>query len=135
MTSSRVGPGGFRAVATQGSRQVGTARGSCGPEDRNGIADVARLARLAPGCLDFVQAADPLDPERITIYERWESDADLDRFRASGGPERPEPDAAEPVVPPLLDAEVRRYRISASRTLTLVALGFHCRQVLVPRLR
>ena len=77
------------------------------------VADVARLARLAPGCLDFVQAADPLDPERITIYERWESDADLDRFRASGGPEQPEPDVAEPVVPPQLDAEVRRYRISS----------------------
>jgi quinol monooxygenase YgiN len=77
------------------------------------VSDVARLARLAPGCLDFVQAADPLDPERITIYERWESDADLDRFRASGGPEQPEPDVAEPAVPPLLDAEVRRYRISS----------------------
>jgi hypothetical protein len=75
------------------------------------MADVARLARLAPGCLDFVQAADPLDPERIT--EPWESDADLDRFRASGGPEQPEPDVAEPVVPSLLDAEVRRYRISS----------------------
>jgi quinol monooxygenase YgiN len=114
VTSCRVGPGAFRAVATQGSRQVGTARGRvCGPEDRNVIADVARLARLAPGCLDFVQAADPLGVERITIYERWESDADLDRFRASGGPEQPEPDVAEPAVPPLLDAEVRRYPISS----------------------
>ena len=77
------------------------------------VADVARLARLAPGCLDFVQAADPLDPERITIYERWESDADLDRFRGSGDPDAPEPDVAERTVPLLLDAEVRRYRISS----------------------
>ena len=110
-------------LAPSGARRVPRSRDSglkagrdgtwprCGPEDRNVI--VARLARLAPGCLDFVQAADPLDPERITIYERWESDADLDRFRASGGPEQPEPDVAEPVVPPLLDAEVRRYRISS----------------------
>ena len=33
----------------------------------------ARLARAAPGCLDFVQAADQLDPTRINVYERWES--------------------------------------------------------------
>jgi quinol monooxygenase YgiN len=77
------------------------------------VADVAVQARRAPGCLDFVQAADPLDPERINIYERWESDADLDRFRASGVPERTEPEAAEPDVPPLLGAEVRRYRIAS----------------------
>ncbi len=77
------------------------------------VADVARQARLAPGCLDFVQAADPLDPERITIYERWESDADLDRFRSQGDPELPEPEMPEPEVPALLDAEVRRYRIAS----------------------
>ncbi|MCW2532765.1 MAG: hypothetical protein JWP62_2335, partial [Blastococcus sp.] len=29
------------------------------------VADVARQARSAAGCLDFVQAADPIDPERI----------------------------------------------------------------------
>jgi quinol monooxygenase YgiN len=81
-------------------------------EDRDpyltAVADVARQARLAPGCLDFVQAADPLDPERINIFERWESDEDLQRFRTSG-----EPDAAEPEVPQVRSAEVRRYRISA----------------------
>ena len=87
------------------------------PGDRDAylaaVADVTRLSRLAPGCLDFVQAADPLDPERITIYERWESDADLDRFRASGGAQEPESDVPEPDVPALLDAEVRRYRIAS----------------------
>ena len=94
---------------------AGTLRVAAGDRDRYlaAVAGVAVLARQAPGCLDFVQAADPLDPERINIYERWESDADLDRFRSQGDPEVPEPDVPEPDVPPLLAAEVRRYRIAS----------------------
>jgi quinol monooxygenase YgiN len=89
---------------------AGWLRVAAGDRDRYlaAVADVARLARLAPGCLDFVQAADPLDPERINVFERWESDADLERFRTSGDPDAPEPD-----LPAVLSAEVRRYRISA----------------------
>jgi quinol monooxygenase YgiN len=79
------------------------------PGDRDAyLADVdqvSRLARAAPGCLDFVQAADPLDPARINVYERWESDDDLHRFRTGGEP------TAE--LPPLRGASVRKYRISA----------------------
>jgi hypothetical protein len=66
---------------------------------------VARLAHLAPGCLDFVQAPDPLDPTRIHVYEQWESDDHLHRFRTAGGP------ALE--LPPLRAANVRKYRISS----------------------
>ena len=73
------------------------------------VADVARLERRAPGCLDFVQAPDPLDVERINIFERWESDDALERFRTSGVPG--EPDAPEP--PDLLSAEVHKYRIAS----------------------
>jgi quinol monooxygenase YgiN len=69
------------------------------------VADVARQARASAGCLDFVQAADPIDPERINIFERWESDEDLHRFRTSGGP------TAD--TPPLRDADVHKYRIAA----------------------
>jgi quinol monooxygenase YgiN len=69
------------------------------------VADVARVARDAPGCLDFVQAADPLDPERINVYERWESDADVERFRTSGGPELE--------LPPLRSGDVHRFRIAS----------------------
>jgi quinol monooxygenase YgiN len=89
---------------------AGTLRVAAGDRERylTAVADVAVQARRAPGCLDFVQAADPLDPERINIYERWESDADLDRFRTSGDPDAPEPD-----VPDVLSAEVRKYRIAS----------------------
>src|SRR5205809_770476 len=67
--------------------------------------DVARLARETPGCLDFVQAADPLDPGRINIFERWESEAPLLAFRAL--------DEGDPVeLPPVQGADVRRYEIA-----------------------
>ena len=94
---------------------AGTLHVAAADRDRylSAVAGVAVLARRAPGCLDFVQAADPIDPERINIFERWESDADLDRFRSVGDPEVPEPDAPEPAVPPVIAAEVRRYRISS----------------------
>ncbi|MBA3524509.1 MAG: antibiotic biosynthesis monooxygenase [Geodermatophilaceae bacterium] len=69
-------------------------------------ADVARLARAARGCLGFVQVADPLEADRIVIYERWETDADLTAFRTSG--------TDEPVATPdILGADVAKYRISA----------------------
>ena len=78
-------------------------------EDRDrylaAVADVARQARTAKGCLDFVQAADPIDAERINIFERWESDADLERFRTSGSPGSD--------TPPLRDADVHKYRIAS----------------------
>jgi quinol monooxygenase YgiN len=79
------------------------------PADRDGylaaVLDVARTARLAAGCLDFVQTPDPLDPTRIQVYERWESDDHLHRFRDAGGP--------SPELPPLRSADVRKYRIAS----------------------
>jgi quinol monooxygenase YgiN len=89
---------------------AGTLRIAAADRDRylRAVEGVTVLARQTPGCLDFVQAADPIDPERINIFERWESDADLDRFRSQGDPEVPEPE-----VPPLIEAEVRRYRIAS----------------------
>ena len=62
------------------------------------------LAREAAGCLDFAQSADPLEPDRINIFERWESDEDLAAFRALPG---------DGDVPPIRAADVHRYRISA----------------------
>ncbi|GAA5154507.1 antibiotic biosynthesis monooxygenase [Nocardioides marinquilinus] len=45
---------------------------------------VVTLARAAPGCLDFALGADLVDPDRVNVYERWASRADLDAFRGSG---------------------------------------------------
>jgi quinol monooxygenase YgiN len=49
--------------------------------------DAVRLARQAPGCLDFAVSADPLDPTRVNVFERWATPEDLDAFRSSGDPD------------------------------------------------
>jgi quinol monooxygenase YgiN len=49
-----------------------------------GCADVIAQARRAPGCLDFHLSADPLEPDRINVFEQWESVADVEAFRGSG---------------------------------------------------
>jgi len=69
---------------------------------------VVRLAREAPGCLAFVLTADPIEPDRVNVFERWESDAHLERFRGSG----PDPGRAARI----RDAQVATYRISATES-------------------
>ncbi|MEM7736482.1 MAG: antibiotic biosynthesis monooxygenase [Deinococcota bacterium] len=41
-------------------------------------------ARQTTGCHDFVVAADPLEPNRVNIYEAWESEEALLTFRGEG---------------------------------------------------
>lgn len=41
-------------------------------------------ARVAPGCRDFTVAADLLEPDRVNVYEEWDSGAELLAFRDSG---------------------------------------------------
>lgn len=80
------------------------------PADRDRyVADcvvVVEQARTAPGCLDFAITADSVEPDRVNVHERWESDAQLLEFRGAG------PDAEQSAR--LLDAHVRKYRISAT---------------------
>lgn len=49
-----------------------------------GCVSVIELARRAGGCLDFCIAADLVDPGRINIFERWESQSAVEAFRGSG---------------------------------------------------
>jgi quinol monooxygenase YgiN len=64
------------------------------------------LARKAPGCLDFVVSADPLEPDRVNVYESWESEAQLEAFRGSG----PDDGLSALVVP----ADVARHQVASS---------------------
>ena len=41
-------------------------------------------ARQASGCKDFVVAADPLDANRVNVYEELESEGQLLAFRDAG---------------------------------------------------
>jgi len=68
-------------------------------------AAVVSQARQAAGCLDFVQAADPLDPTRINIFERWDTEEHLLAFRGAGQPESDSP--------PIQSACVKRYVVSS----------------------
>ncbi|HTI78084.1 MAG TPA: antibiotic biosynthesis monooxygenase [Mycobacterium sp.] len=58
------------------------------PQDRDdylsGCVEVVRQARRATGCLDFSISADLLEPGRINVFERWESQAAVDAFRGGG---------------------------------------------------
>jgi len=58
------------------------------PAARDGYLDSCRevidAARGADGCLDFHLAADPVDPGRINVFERWETAETVEAFRGSG---------------------------------------------------
>jgi quinol monooxygenase YgiN len=75
-----------------------------------GCADVVEQARRTPGCLDFSIAADLLDPGRINVHERWESQAAVEAFRGSGPSD--EQGAA------VRDASVAEYDVADVRSLT-----------------
>ncbi len=49
-----------------------------------GCVSVVEQARSAAGCLDFAITADLVDPGRINVFERWESQAAVETFRGSG---------------------------------------------------
>lgn len=75
-----------------------------------GCAPVVERARSAPGCLDFALSADLLDPARINIFERWNSQEAVETFRGSG----PGDDQADLIV----SASVSEYDVSGERGLT-----------------
>jgi quinol monooxygenase YgiN len=80
------------------------------PGQREGFLASSRAAvtdaRRAPGCRDFVVAADPIEPDRVNVYEEWDSDAQLEAFRGTGpGPE---------LTKIIERAEVSRHRLASS---------------------
>jgi quinol monooxygenase YgiN len=44
--------------------------------------DRMRTSRAERGCLEYTFSADPLDPGRVLLYERWASQEDLDAHLA-----------------------------------------------------
>ena len=75
-----------------------------------GCADVVEQARRAPGCLDFAISADLLDPARINVLERWNSQAAVEAFRGDGTDD----DQGTMIV----SASVYEYDVSDERRLT-----------------
>ena len=75
-----------------------------------GCRDVVDQARRAAGCLDFAVTADLVDPSRVDIFERWESQAAVDAFRGSG----PSDEQTSAVI----SATVVEYDVTGERRLT-----------------
>ena len=74
-----------------------------------GSVRVVEKARGAAGCLDFAITADLIDPGRVNIFERWESQAAVKAFRRSAP--RNKQGAA------MLSASVAEYDIADVRPL------------------
>ena len=46
--------------------------------------EVVIAARASDGCIDFHISADPIESDRINVYEQWVSVAAVEAFRGSG---------------------------------------------------
>jgi quinol monooxygenase YgiN len=71
-----------------------------------GCREVVVAARAAEGCLDFHLSPDPLEPDRINVYEQWDSAAAVEAFRGAG----PDGDQATEV----LAAAVDQHEVASS---------------------
>ncbi|MGH7272520.1 MAG: putative quinol monooxygenase, partial [Polyangiaceae bacterium] len=63
-------------------------------------------ARRTPGCLDFVVAVDPVEADRVNVYEEWQSEAALEAFRGAG--------PGGEISAMIVRAEVARHHIASS---------------------
>jgi quinol monooxygenase YgiN len=80
------------------------------PEQRDAFLASSRSAmvsaRCAPGCRDFVVAADTIEADRVNVYEEWDSESQLEAFRGAGpGPE---------LTKVITRADVRRHHVASS---------------------
>ena len=84
------------------------------PQERDGYltgcVEVVEMARCAPGCLDFTITGDLLDPGRVNILERWESQEAVNAFRGSG--------PSDEQTSAIISATVVEYDVAGERPLT-----------------
>ena len=69
-------------------------------------AEAMRAARKAPGCAAFVVAADPIEADIANVYEEWDAEGSLLKFRGEG----PSGDMRGMI----LGARVRRHEVARS---------------------
>ena len=66
------------------------------PEDRDafiaGRLDAMRTSRAEPGCLEYTFSADPLDPARVLLFEKWEDQESLNAHLSAMGAAPPPPE-------------------------------------------
>lgn len=76
----------------------------------DGCRTVIEAARRAPGCLGFYLSADPLEDDRINVFEQWEDVESVEQFRGSG----PNDDQQALVV----EAQIHQHDVAATTSLT-----------------
>lgn len=78
------------------------------PEERDSWVeahdDAIRRARAMPGCLELYLSADPIDKNVVNMFERWETEEQLEAWRAVANP---------PPRPKDFKADVYWYEISS----------------------
>ena len=89
--------------------------------DRDAFIEGRRSAmsgsRAEPGCLEYVFAADPLDPERVVLFERWADQAALDAHLAGMRAQRSSGSAPQGPRVEVRSSEIVKYEISSSGPL------------------
>ncbi|HEY2215283.1 MAG TPA: putative quinol monooxygenase [Acidimicrobiales bacterium] len=81
--------------------------------------DTMRNSRSEPGCHEYTFSADPIDPTRVILLERWDDQASLDAHLAALATPAPvDPNAGEPP-PPINPTSVSIivYEVASERTL------------------
>lgn len=70
---------------------------------------VVEAARAAEGCVDFHLSADPLELDRINVYEEWTSIEAVAAFRGNG--------PSAPQASLIRDARVTQYEVGSATRL------------------
>ncbi|HEY3482529.1 MAG TPA: antibiotic biosynthesis monooxygenase family protein [Streptomyces sp.] len=80
------------------------------PADRDRFVEghqvIVEAARRHPGCFDVAISADPVEADRVNLFEYWESEEVLTAWRASA--------PAPTVRIPIRDGRVRKHVIARS---------------------
>lgn len=75
--------------------------------------DMMRTSRGEAGCIEYTFAADPLDPGRVVLFEKWEDQAALDAHIAA---QRAAPRPTEPGIK-LISSSITIYTVASERPL------------------
>jgi len=75
----------------------------------DGCRAVVIAARAAPGVIDFHLSADPIEDDRINVFEQWESVEAVEAFRGAG----PSGDQAAAII----GAHVEQHQIASTISL------------------
>ena len=81
-----------------------------------GQLELMRISRAEAGCLEYTFSADPLQPDRVVLFERWATQEDLDAHLRAADARRAAGASPSGGVA-ALSSSIVVYEVSAERTL------------------